>query len=301
MADDSSEWRPTAGMGYAVTSGIAQESGFGDNADSVPYNPIDLTIRQFSEAWRTMCADAPGYARLNEDGLECVFSGVPVAFFNVGLVTGRQVTAADLERHGRRAGAFAAERGDVPWLFVTTEEALAPGTDAAAVLDACGLARIMTLTGMVARRVAPVSRVPDGLQLTVPCDEGSCAALLDVNSAAYSMDLNPAKSILGRPEFWAPHFPVLGRAAGAPACTSAVLMVDGYRYVALVATDPAHQRRGFADAAMRQSLEHAARIHGETPTFLHATDAGKPVYERMCYRAVSSHGMFLGKQFLAGH
>ena len=247
-----------------------------------------------------MCAGAPGYVREASDGLECIFAGIPVAFFNVGLVTGRQVSAAALEDAATRACAFAADKG-VPWLFVTTNEAIDPGTDAAAVLDACGLAPIMALTGMVADQVAPVSRVPDGLQLTVPRDEASCSALLDVNSAAYAMDLEPGKVMMGQPEFWAPHFPVLGLADGKPACTSAVIMVDDYRYVALVATDPGHQRRGFADAAMRQSLDNAARVHGSGPTFLHATDAGKPVYERMGYRTVSSHTVFLEKRFLEGH
>lgn len=247
-----------------------------------------------------MCADAPAYARQEGDGLDCIFSSIPVAFFNVGLVTERQVSADALRAHGERACSFAAGKG-VPWLFVTTNETLAPGVDAAATLDAVGLTPIMALTGMVADRVAPASRVPDGLQLTRPKDETACASLLDVNSAAYGMDLEAGKSIMGRPEFWQPHFPVLGLADDTPAVTSAVLMVDDYRYVALVATHPNHQRRGYADAAMRRSLEDAARAHGETPTFLHATDAGKPVYERMGYRAVSVHSVFIEKRFLEGH
>jgi len=263
-------------------------------------NPIDLTLRQFSEAWRLMCGESPGYVRLDGDGLECVFSGLPVAFFNVGLVTGRDVSAAELERQGRRACAFAADK-QVPWLFVTTQEALASGTDAVSALDACGLAPIMTLTGMEADRVAPVTRVPDGLELTVPRDAAACSSLLDVNSAAYDMDLEAAKSIMGSPHFWAPHFPVLAFAGGSPVSTSAVLMVDGFRYVALVATSPGHQRRGYADAAMRQSLDAAATVHGEGPTFLHATDAGKPVYERMGYRSVATHGVYLEKRFLEEH
>ena len=263
-------------------------------------NAVDLSLRQFSEAWRLMCADAPAYAEESVEGLECIFSCVPVAFFNVGLVTEHQVSADGLRTHGERACRFAAAK-EVPWLFVTTSEALAPGVDAAATLDAVGLTPIMALTGMIADKVAPLARVPDGLQLTVPQDEGACATLLDVNSAAYAMDLDAAKTVMGKPSFWKPHFPVLGLADGKPACTSAVIMVDDYRYVALVATDPGHQRRGFADAAMRQSLDDAARVHGNGPTFLHATDAGKPVYERMGYRTVSSHTVFLEKRFLEGH
>ena len=56
---------------------------------------------------------------------------------------------------------------------------------------------------------------------------------------------------------------MLGRIGDTPACCAAVMMVDGYRYVALVATDPAHQRRGYAEAAMRTALDVAAREHGD--------------------------------------
>ncbi len=52
---------------------------------------------------------------------------------------------------------------------------------------------------------------------------------------------------------------------------------------------------------MRRALELAATTHGERPTILHATDAGRPVYERMGYTPMSSHTIFLEKKFLAGH
>jgi GNAT superfamily N-acetyltransferase len=266
----------------------------------MPIDAVDLSLRQFSGAWRLMCEGTSDYAREEADGLECVFSGVAVAFFNAGLVTAREVSADALAALGRRACAFAATR-NVPWLFITTAETLAPGVDASAALDAAGLAPIMNLTGMVADRVAPAPARPDGLDLSTPADPASCAALVDVNSAAYAMDLGPAKAIMGQPSFWAPHFVVLGRVNGQPASTSAVFMVEGYRYVALVATDPGHQRRGYAEAAMRRSLELAAQAHGEQPTFLHGTDAGRPVYERMGYRAVATHGVFIEKRFLEGH
>jgi predicted acetyltransferase len=79
------------------------------------------------------------------------------------------------------------------------------------------------------------------------------------------------------------------------------MMVDGVRYVAMVATDPAHRRRGYADAAMRRALEIAADRHGDVLTVLHATDAGRPVYERMGYAPISTHTLLMEKHFLEGH
>jgi len=261
---------------------------------------VEVSVRQFSEAWRLMCTGVAGHTAAVAGGVEYIFSGCPIAFFNVAILTGRTVSADALKAAADGAHAWTSNKG-VPWLFVVTNEALASGTDAAAILDGCGYAPAMTLTGMIAQHVDPVTRVPDGLELTVPGDDRACGEILDVNGLAYAMDLDAGKPLVGTRAFWANHFPVLGLAGGKPACAAAVLMVDGYRYVALVATDPAQQRRGFADAAMRHALELSARAHGERPTVLHASEAGRPVYERMGYESISTHTIFMDKAFLEDH
>ena len=106
---------------------------------------------------------------------------------------------------------------------------------------------------------------------------------------------------MGTRAFWTDHVPVLGLVDGKPACCAAVMMVDDYRYVALVATDPEQQRRGYADAAMRRALEVAAQVHGDRPTVLHATEAGRPIYQRMGYTKIATHTVFMEKRFLTAH
>jgi GNAT superfamily N-acetyltransferase len=181
---------------------------------------------------------------------------------------------------------------------VVTQEALEPDIDAGTLLDGCDLAPILSLTGMVAAKVGPVAVVPAGLELEVPRDDAGCAAIVDVNGAAYAMDMSAAKGVLGRAAFWGDQFPVVGRVGGRAVCCAATLRVDGHRYVAWVATLPGEQRKGYADAAMRRCLELSARAHGEVPTVLHATDAGRPIYERMGYRAIATHTVFMEKRFL---
>ena len=261
---------------------------------------VDLSIRQFAGAWRVLCSAAPEYAAESAPGAEYVFSGAPIPFFNAAILTGRNLSAQALEADGRAACAWAAERG-VPWLLVATEEALEPGTDADRVMDACGCARLMSLTGMIADDVPAAAQTPDGLVLSVPADAASCLAMLDINAAAYGMPLDAGKSIWGTAAFWKDHHPALGVAGGEPVSCSAVMMVEGYRYVALVATAPGRQRRGYADAVMRHALAVCRERCGEAPTFLHATDAGRPVYERMGYRAVSTHPVYIEKSLLGQH
>jgi len=263
-------------------------------------DPVDLSIRQFIDAWRVMCSGAPGHVEAASDGVHYVFSGIPISFFNIALPTRRDIGADALQTHARDACAFASRHG-VPWFFVVTHEGLAPETDASAILDSCGLAPIMPLTGMLAERIAPATTIPAELELAVPNDDEGCSAVIDVNSRAYDMELDASKPLLGRRSFWTDHVAVLGTTGGKPASSAAVLMVDGYRYVALVATDPGQQRRGYAEAAMRRALEQAAAAHGDRPTVLHATTAGRPIYARMGYETIANHTLFMEKTFLSAH
>jgi hypothetical protein len=186
-------------------------------------------------------------------------------------------------------------------MFVVTQEQLTPGTDCMAILDGCGFSPLMSLTGMVAHQVTVVGRVPSELELVIPDDDTGCAAILDVNSAAYGANLDPGKPVWGCHQFWRDHSAVLGMASGQPVSSAAVMVVEGHHYVALVATTPNRQRNGFAAAAMYHALEVSRRKHGDWPTFLHATEAGRPVYQRMGYRAVSSHALFVDKKILESH
>jgi GNAT superfamily N-acetyltransferase len=264
-------------------------------------NPdVELSIRQFTGAWRHMASRSPAPRIESRDGLDLVFCGLPVPFFNIGFITAERVSGDALRALGRDAASWAGAQG-LPWLLVTTNEAIEAGVDADAILAECGMAPAMRLTGMHADRVTPGAGVPDGLALTTPEDDAACGALLDVNSAAYGMDLGAGREAFGRTAFWQGQFPILGTAEGQPACCAAVMMVEGCRYVALVATNPSQQRRGYAAAAMRRALELASSVHGERPTVLHATDAGLPVYQRMGYSRISTHGVYMEQRLLEGH
>ena len=260
---------------------------------------VAFSISQFRDAWRVMCSACPGYLAGRTADVDYIFSGLPIPFFNAAIVGARDISHDALTAMGRNACEWAADKS-VPWMFIVTHEWLAPGVDASSVLDRLGLTTLLPLTGMRAQRVGPPQSA-NGLQLEVPADDASCGAILDVNGAAYDVPLDACKPILGNPSFWAAHVPALGRVDGNPVASAAVLMIEGYRYVNLVATLPDQQRRGYADAVMRHALEVAATRYGEMPTTLHATDAGRPIYARMGYDTIATHTAFIEKRFLEGH
>ena len=261
---------------------------------------VDLSIQQFSQAWRLMCAGDPRSSLAAGEGVEYIFSGCPIPFFNIALLTARGLLADDLKSRAREACAWASDK-QVPWLLLLTHEAFGADLDAAALLDECELAPQVPLPGMLTATVTPSAKAPSGVELSVPRDDAGCSAILDINAAAYGMDFGAAKELIGTSSFWTNHFPVIGVIGSTPVATASVLMTDRCRYVGLVATHPAWQRRGLADAAMRRALELSAAVHGERPTLLHATEAGRPVYERMGYRTISHHTIFMEKRFLTEH
>ena len=133
---------------------------------------VEFSLGQFVDAWKLMAAACRTRRLGTGDGIEYVFAGLPIAFFNLAFVSAPRVSAASLAVHGREACAWASGAG-VPWMLVVTEDSLDPGTDAAAVLDECGLARFMTATGMRAEGVAAAD-TPEGLSLAVPQDDAGC-------------------------------------------------------------------------------------------------------------------------------
>jgi GNAT superfamily N-acetyltransferase len=76
-----------------------------------------------------------------------------------------------------------------------------------------------------------------------------------------------------------------------PVATATVNVVGEDAHVLLVATLPEARGRRLAEACMRNALARA-RERGATTTTLEATAMGRPVYERMGYRALGALGMW---------
>jgi GNAT superfamily N-acetyltransferase len=263
-------------------------------------NKLSLTIRQFTLAWQAFCEPIPGNQIASIPGVELIFSCLPVPFLNVAVLSGAIQSAEELKSLGSQACEWAAGT-DVPWFLVVTHDLLSEGIDSNAVMESLGMLPALPLTGMIASDVAPAVRLPEGLEISGPHEEESGITLLTLNEAAYGMDMQSAYDALGSHVFWKDHVTAVGRVNGRPVSCSAVIMLDGYRYVAFVATHPDHQRRGYAGTVMRRVLEYAEQVHGKKPTFLHATEAGRPVYERMGYETASRHTLYIGQKFVQGH
>lgn len=250
---------------------------------------------QFLAAWGYF-ARAMGNPLLEaREGVSAVCGQVPFPFFNFVFLLEEPADRRALER-AIGSGLEIGNGLGLPWMFCVGHHAV-PGdkfSEAVELLGEAGMAAAMELTGMVADDLAPASRDAAGeLELVRVSGDPERRAVSDINCTAYGIPLEAGHGIMDREAiFVAPGNAVVGRVGGDAVACSATFPVDGRLYVACVATMPERQRRGYAEAAMRRSLELAAAETGLRRTVLHATNAGRPVYERMGYEAVAGYTVF---------
>lgn len=248
----------------------------------------------FMDAWDALNHGSPRFESRRGGIVEVSWGGLPVIFFNLAVTVRTPSSAEEFEAAAADTCAWAAERG-MPWLFAVCHETfgdLLP--EAGRVLERLGLVPMMRLTGMAADRVAPPQSLP-GCAFRTEADARIPDVALRMNEAAYQMPLGePGSLAMEQPGWWAApdRMVTVLEAGGQPASCAAVVNVGGLRYVALVATHPEMRRKGYADAAMRDALARSLAAGIGPRTYLHATEAGRPVYERMGYVATAEYTVY---------
>lgn len=250
----------------------------------------------FLEAWEALSKGNPAFERRRGGPIEVSWCGYSSPFFNLGVTTRPPESVREFEEAIVQTANWAGERR-LPWILAVCHETmtgLLP--DAERLLNQLGFAAMMPLTGMEAQALTPPARIrPEGAWLTEE-DESIGANVIRLNEAAYQMSLGePGSLALEQSEWWvaSERMATVLAPGGRPASCAAVLGVNGVRYVALVATVPAEQRKGYAEAAMRDVLERARTAGLHSRTYLHASAAGRPIYERMGYRATAEYTVYL--------
>ncbi|WP_437961132.1 GNAT family N-acetyltransferase [Sorangium sp. So ce119] len=259
-------------------------------------DPIEIeeSNAQFLAAWILFSQGLPGHRIEHTDGVTVVLSGTDMVLLNVATLSSPATDLQDLERRARWAVELA-RAGGVPWLFAMSDS-WSPDGDAGATADLLarlGFQPAVSLTGMVADAIAPPQRAPSDLDLRRVADAETRAAIADLNAITYGVPIAAARASVAHEALWGDRaFGQVGYVGGQPVCSAATYIVEGIRYVGFVVTAAEHRRKGYAEAAMRGCLDDALRGTGFQRSVLHATDIGRPVYERMGYRAVTRFSFY---------
>jgi GNAT superfamily N-acetyltransferase len=253
---------------------------------------IQESHSQFLAFWKKIVEAMESPVVETAPGLHCLFGCVPIPFFNAVYMDEPVKDGADLDARLTHALAFAI-RNPYPWYFFAADEATPDDLQAYrdSTFARAGLQPAMMLTGMIADSLPAATAVPD-LEMRAADDGDGFAAVGEINSLAYEMPSGAGAGIMDRHGIYQGGHAVVGHHNGEAVSCAHTATLDGRLYVALVATLPAHRRKGYAEACMRQSLHAASNATGITRSVLHATDLGKPIYARMGYRPVTTYTVF---------
>lgn len=253
----------------------------------MPFSEVDESNAQFLGAWKMLAHGAPHGEVAEFSGVAAAFSREPVQFFNALGFTRPIEGRLDLEarlsamiQYARSAQCAYFAALCEPWV----PDPLLPHLDE--IAREYGLVHFMDWTGMAADELTPPTRQARDLRIRPVEDTETRVAVNDLNSAAYGMPAEPGRDTFARETMWNRIYGSVGFRDNTPVATASTMIVDSRLYVAMVATHPDYQRRGYAEACMRDSLRRATDATGLRRTILHATDAGRPVYAKMGYQDV---------------
>jgi GNAT superfamily N-acetyltransferase len=266
----------------------------GEGAQS-PMDRVTESHLVLLDAWQVLSHANPAFESRRGGLIDVAWNGFPSPFFNLAVTARPPASLGEFEAALTETSAWAAERR-APWMLAVCHETLgALLPEATRVLERHGFAPMMPLTGMAADSLTPPRREkPAGMWLT-EAEPAIGDHAIRLNEAAYQMPIaEPGSLPLHQPDWWnAPDRMVTALAVdGQPVSCAAVLGIAGVRYVALVATLPDARQKGYAEAAMRDVLERGLAAGLLPRTYLHATAAGRPVYERMGYRVTAEYTVY---------
>ena len=249
-----------------------------DLADSIE------SVQQLAAAWRAVVLDRDPAADVRDlPGLAVRWADSRFLFWNTVTLTEPGVGAGLLEQRLHEAAEVmrSKQRPGFLWLF----EDLLDEDARAALLPAAGRAGLEHAfpgTGMAADLPSIPEPVHPELTFARVSTDDQLLTYADINSAAYGFAQEDGRDGLAGCALWKDDaHAYLALRDGVPVACAAAVEVDGRLFVALVATLPEWQRRGYGEAVTRKALYEGAKATGITRATLHATEAGAPVYPRI--------------------
>ncbi|CAL9596058.1 hypothetical protein SUDANB6_05357 [Streptomyces sp. enrichment culture] len=242
------------------------------------------SMEQLASVWRAMVLDRTPDADVRD------LPGIAVRWADCRFPFWNCVTLTDVGADARVAGQRLRQAADImrekthPGFLWVFEDLLDDGARAAldSAAEEAGLAYAFPGTGMAGDLLPlPEPAHPDLTFVRVTTDE-HLRAYADINSRAYGFPLEHGRDGLVGSALWKNRvYAYLGVRDGTPVACAATIESEGCLFVVLVATDPAHERRGYGEAVTRKALYEGGRATGITRAALHATAAGAPVYPRI--------------------
>src|SRR5262249_28744468 len=215
---------------------------------------------QFYGVWKKLGGKFASNEAPEWPGVTVSWPGTKWSMLNVVGLSCPVADTAELEAKVQRAVSYTQTK-PVIGMVVACTEWLPPDPEGrnAAIFSEHGLALAFTLRGMVADCLLPPRRTLPKLEFRRVASPETRRAIADLNAIGYNAPLEFGREVSDLAGFWDEAFAYVGYRNGQAVTTAATYLEDDRLYVGWVATRPEARRNGYAEAALRHSLEAAAR------------------------------------------
>ena len=240
------------------------------------------TMSLFKEAWRQMTETMPSPDNATCGPIVKRLSDTNNLFFNLWLQD-----SPTIDEQSFRAMLKAGKVCGKQWAHPTggifcTDWAPANWQE---ILDQEGLSIAINMVGMETASIVPSQYLPADIEIRQATDDLTAMDAAMVNAHAYHMPEDEF-TCAGGMFFWPENsIAFVGYIDGRPVCSAAARNVNDTVYIALVATEPDQQGKGYADTVMRHAIDEGRKLFGHELLTLHATMDGQPTYEKMGFVA----------------
>jgi len=212
--------------------------------------------------------------------LEC--AGIPVPLFNCAFPKG-DTHGADLGRLMSEFSAILAPHG-VPGLLMARSDRVYSSPSAEPVVR---------MPGMVAEELAPAIFPAADVEIHHVRGERMAEEIARLNVVCHGMPDEEIQPMTCAALWEGPNHGFLISVDGKAVASGSATFVEGASYIGWMATLSEHRGRGYAEAILRYADKFMKREYRVAETVLHATELGRPVYERVGFQTVDEFVGFL--------
>jgi GNAT superfamily N-acetyltransferase len=251
--------------------------------------PDDENVKVLIDAWKVMTGRFPGATFEQAAGVTSAFAYLPMQFFNLSFQNQPATSEAalrDLFSVMRQRATGCAH----PSLMGFCQEWLPERSLEIAASE--GYSCSFHMTGMAANSLLPPRRQAPNLVYRRVQDDATARQYAMINARAYG---NPEEQwecfcnlLLWQPDSYA--YVAFHHDLAVAAASS--IPVGEVMYIALVATEPGQQGKGYAEAVLRHAIAQGQTGMGQRRIVLHASDMGRPLYQSMGFAAGAEIPLF---------
>jgi len=256
-----------------------------DTKTEVPTEVLESNA-VFISVWRQFAESFENADITTRDGLAIGWPDVPLSLYNNIFLVRNIEDAEILRTRVHEAASFASTKRQAGVVTVCHE--LLRGLarlEVNAIFESEGYLPAIPLTGMAGNILPLIAHGHPDLRIERAEDNG--VTVTEINCLAYGFTVETGRASLLATPFWQSAFSYVAFSGDRAVATATVIVDRECLYLALVATVPEAQGKGYAKAVVRHALQRAHEATGLTSTILHATQAGYSLYADLGYRAAA--------------